>query len=66
MMGPMGVGDRQFGYADGSGMAGIGGSPALPRYGGPRMGNMNPVQMSYGGNEFSNNQFRLPVSGFRL
>ncbi len=66
MMGPMGVGDRQFNYSDGSGMAGVGGSPTLPRYGGPRMGNMNPVSMSYGGNDFPNNSFRLPVSGFRL
>jgi hypothetical protein len=61
-----GVGVRQFGYSDGSGMGEVGPSPALPRYGGPRMGNMNPASMAYGGNDFPNNQFRLPVSGFRL
>lgn len=76
MPGQLGVGNREFGYSDGSGMA----EPQIPYWAqkpgaltsgvlgprNPRMGNMNPVSMAYSGNEFPNNNFKLPVSGFRL
>ena len=73
----IGVGARQFGYSDGSGMD----APQVPYFAqrpgaltdgvlgprNPRLGNMNIAPQSF---EYSNyggtNQFRLPVSGFRL
>jgi len=64
MPGQIGVGNRQFGYSDGSDV-GVSAPPMIGNRG-PRIGNMNPMSMAYSGNEFPNNQFRLPYSGFRL